>query len=44
MTTTNSVVIEALGENGENESSFDIKTWDELDLAPDLLILDAKLC
>ena len=37
MTTTNSEVIEALGENGENESSFDIKTWDELDLAPDLL-------
>jgi translation initiation factor 4A len=37
MATTSSEVIEALGENGENESSFDIKTWDELDLAPDLL-------
>ena len=37
MATTSSEVIEALGENGENESSFDIKTWDEFDLAPDLL-------
>jgi len=34
MTTTNSEVIEALGENGENESSFDIKTWDELTWHP----------
>jgi len=38
MTTMSSEVIEALEGNGEIcESSFDIKTWDELDLAPDLL-------
>lgn len=38
MTTTNSEVIEAIGANGElYDSSYEIKTWDELDLNPNLL-------